>query len=96
MHVLIANSEQIAKSVALIDWGWTLQHRHPMTFKNLNQEEVRLVHANRPELLRGWSNGTKLYVIYDHISQRDIDNISVIVSGCRFDVQRDYGEQGKI
>lgn len=80
-HVIIAASPSLARTYAIIDWGWTLASHTPLTFRNEKQELVEYIPMNAVYSLRD-KDGGKLYYVMDGL-QRFQDSLPELASHMR-------------
>lgn len=68
MNVLIAASAIIARSYAILDWGWRLKSLNPLILQNIEAEEVRYIPITGVYGLKRLQAG-KLYYIMDGLER---------------------------
>lgn len=68
MNVLIASSAIIARSYAILDWGWRLKSLSPLILENIEREIVKYIPITSVYGLKGLEKG-KLYYIMDGLER---------------------------
>ena len=68
MNVLIASSAIIARSYAILDWGWRLKNLNPLILENIERETVKYIPITGVYGLKGLKKG-KLYYIMDGLER---------------------------
>lgn len=99
MNMLVAASASIARSYALIDWGWTL-HKHSLSgvvFKNKQQEEVIYLPISGVYQLKGIDKG-KLYYVMDGLDRypNDLEWLGEFMRSTRMEIIRNPADEGKL
>lgn len=79
MKILIAASPSIARTTAILDWGWKLTRRDPLEFKDFFNDTVEFVGCD-PSRISGLDDDTEVYYILDGLTQKQLDDLSPVVS----------------
>lgn len=68
MNVLIASSAIIARSYAILDWGWRLKSLNPLLLVNIEGEDVKYIPIHGVYQLEPMAKA-KLYYIMDGLER---------------------------
>lgn len=94
-NVLISASAIIARSHAILDWGWRLKSLNPLILQNIEAEEVRYIPITGVYGLKGLDKG-KLYYIMDGLERYPNDLQWLADEMKNWNVIRHPNREGKV
>lgn len=96
MNVLIAASAIIARSYAILDWGWRLRSLNPLILENTKGEEVKYVPITAVYGLKEKKDKGKFYYIRDGLERYPNDLEWLADEMKSWNVVRYPGNEGKV
>lgn len=101
MNVLIASSAIIARSYAILDWGWKLRNFNPLILENLQGEEVKYLPITSIYAMKSYPRSDdgkrgKFYYIMDGLERypNDLTNLQEMLLD--WHVIRNPANEGKV